>query len=139
MSEIRVTIDRQPERAERTVATRTNKIAVSGRIDRLDARPRASKALVVSLDTPTQGAFLRNSTQVVGTIQSGGGRDAELQNRLMTRLAEASGRQVVYNNLGQSVRQPDAWKQHMALIEETAKAGTLNLSPFVADQSDQNT
>src|SRR5919108_2407816 len=49
----------------------------------------------------------------VGTIQSGGGRDAELENRLMTRLAEACGRQVVYNNLGQSVRQPEAWKQHM--------------------------
>jgi N-acyl-D-aspartate/D-glutamate deacylase len=30
-----------------------------------------------------------------GTIQSGGGRDAELQNRLMMRLAEATGRQVV--------------------------------------------
>src|SRR5262249_21649950 len=59
----------------------------------------------------------------VGTIQSGGGRDAELDNRLMTRLAEACGRQLVYNNLGQSVRQPEAWKQHMALIEETAKAG----------------
>jgi N-acyl-D-amino-acid deacylase len=42
-----------------------------------------------------------------GTIQSGGGRDAELQNRLMTRLADATGRQLVYNNLGQSARQPD--------------------------------
>src|SRR5262249_50212697 len=42
----------------------------------------------------------------VGTIQSGGGRDAELHNRLMTRLAGACGRQLVYNNLGQSVRQP---------------------------------
>ena len=39
-----------------------------------------------------------------GVIQSGGGREAELQNRLMSRLAEATGRQVVYNNLGQSVK-----------------------------------
>jgi len=30
-----------------------------------------------------------------GIIQSGGGRDAELQNRLMSRLSEATGRTVV--------------------------------------------
>ena len=70
----------------------------------------------------------------VGTIQSGGGRDAELDNRLMTRLAEACGRQVVYNNLGQSVRQPEAWKQHMALIDETAKAG-IRANPLCTPNS----
>jgi N-acyl-D-amino-acid deacylase len=70
----------------------------------------------------------------VGTIQSGGGRDAELQNRLMTRLAEACGRQLVYNNLGQSVRQPEAWKQHMALIDETAKAG-IRANPLCTPNS----
>jgi N-acyl-D-amino-acid deacylase len=58
-----------------------------------------------------------------GTIQSGGGRDAELQNRLMMLLAEATGRQLVYNNLGQSARQPDAWKEHMALVDEAATKG----------------
>jgi len=30
-----------------------------------------------------------------GIIQSGGGRDAELKNRLMSRLSEATGRTVV--------------------------------------------
>ena len=70
----------------------------------------------------------------VGTIQSGGGRDAELDNRLMTRLAEACGRQVVYNNLGQSVRQPEAWKQHMALVDETAKAG-IRANPLCTPNS----
>src|ERR671925_1066270 len=70
----------------------------------------------------------------VGTIQSGGGRDAELDNRLMTRLAEACGRQVVYNNLGQSVRQPEAWKQHMALVEEAAKAG-IRANPLCSPNS----
>ena len=70
----------------------------------------------------------------VGTIQSGGGRDAELDNRLMTRLAEACGRQLVYNNLGQSVRQPEAWKQHMALIDETAKAG-IRANPLCTPNS----
>ena len=41
--------DREPLGVERTVATRTEKIAVSGRIDRLDSRPTGdgSEALVV--------------------------------------------------------------------------------------------
>jgi N-acyl-D-aspartate/D-glutamate deacylase len=69
-----------------------------------------------------------------GVIQSGGGRDAELQNRLMSRLAEATGRQVVYNNLGQTVRQPDAWKKHMALVDEAAKAG-LRANPLCTPNS----
>jgi N-acyl-D-amino-acid deacylase len=58
-----------------------------------------------------------------GVIQSGGGRAAELNDGLMSRLSEATGRTVVYNNLGQTVREPDAWKRHMARVEETAKAG----------------
>jgi len=58
-----------------------------------------------------------------GVIQSGGGREAELKNRLMTRVAEATGRQVVYNNLEQQVRQPEAWKKLMSLVDETVKAG----------------
>ncbi|MBI3328140.1 MAG: amidohydrolase family protein [Nitrospinae bacterium] len=58
-----------------------------------------------------------------GVIQSGGGRDAELKNRLMSRLSEATGRTVMYNNLGQSARRPDDWKTHMALIDETSRAG----------------
>jgi N-acyl-D-aspartate/D-glutamate deacylase len=58
-----------------------------------------------------------------GIIQSGGGREAELKTNLMARLSEATGRTVVYNNLGQTVRRPDEWKTHMARVEETAKAG----------------
>jgi N-acyl-D-amino-acid deacylase len=58
-----------------------------------------------------------------GTIQSGGGRAAELKDGLMSRLSEATGRTVVYNNLGQTVREPDLWKKHMARLEETARAG----------------
>ena len=52
----------------------------------------------------------------------------------MTRLAEACGRQLVYNNLGQSVRQPEAWKQHMALIDEAAKAG-IRANPLCTPNS----
>ena len=58
-----------------------------------------------------------------GTIQSGGGRAAEMKDALMSRLSEATGRTVVYNNLGQTVREPDLWKKHMARLEETARAG----------------
>src|SRR5713226_7575674 len=58
-----------------------------------------------------------------GIIQSGGGRDAELSNGLMARLAEATGRPVVYNNLGQTVRRPDEWKKHMARVNETVSKG----------------
>ena len=36
-----------------------------------------------------------------GIIQSGGGREAEMADGLMARLSEATGRPVVYNNLGQ--------------------------------------
>jgi len=46
-----------------------------------------------------------------GIIQSGGGRDAEMDNGLMARLSEATGRPVVYNNLGQSVRRPGDWQR----------------------------
>ena len=41
----------------------------------------------------------------------------------MSRLSETTGRQVVYNNLGQTSRKPDEWKQLMAIIEETSSAG----------------
>ncbi len=58
-----------------------------------------------------------------GIIQSGGGREAELSSGLMARLSEATGRPVVYNNLGQTVRRPDEWKQLMARVNETTKAG----------------
>ena len=48
---------------------------------------------------------------------------AELKDGLMARLSEATGRTVIYNNLGQTMRDPDAWKKHMARLEETSKAG----------------
>jgi N-acyl-D-aspartate/D-glutamate deacylase len=64
-----------------------------------------------------------------GVIQSGMGREAEMHNRLMSRLAEKTGRQVVYNNLQQSIKQPDAWKEHIKLVDEAAKAG-LRANPM---------
>ncbi len=58
-----------------------------------------------------------------GTIQVGGGVDMELKDGMMARLAEATGRTVVYNNLAQTVRYPDKWKKHMARVDETAAQG----------------
>src|SRR4051794_38774858 len=42
-----------------------------------------------------------------GTIQFGGGVDQELKDGMMARLAEVTGRIIVYNNLSQTVRWPD--------------------------------
>jgi N-acyl-D-amino-acid deacylase len=58
-----------------------------------------------------------------GTIQAGGGQYVELKDGMMRRLAEASGRTVVYNSLSQTMRRPNEWKEHMARIEETAAMG----------------
>jgi N-acyl-D-amino-acid deacylase len=58
-----------------------------------------------------------------GTIQVGGGVDQELKDGMMARLAEATGRTVVYNSLSQTVRSPDKWKQHMARVDETVAQG----------------
>lgn len=58
-----------------------------------------------------------------GMMQCGGGAAVERSSRLMSRLSQATGRQVVYNNLGQTVRKPTEWKELMAIIDETAAAG----------------
>ena len=58
-----------------------------------------------------------------GLIQSGGGNGAEMKDGLMSRLSEATGRTVVYNNLSQSARRPDQWHQQMKRIDETVAQG----------------
>jgi N-acyl-D-amino-acid deacylase len=58
-----------------------------------------------------------------GIIQSGGGNNAEMQDGLMSRLSAATGRIVVYNNLSQSMRRPDQWKQQMAQVDATTAKG----------------
>lgn len=69
-----------------------------------------------------------------GMIQSGGGRVAEIKDRMMTRLSEATGRQVVYNNLSHSARKPNEWKELMAIVDETAKAG-IRANPLCTPNS----
>src|SRR6516162_6278770 len=58
-----------------------------------------------------------------GLIQSGGGNGAEVKNGLMSRLSEATGRTVVYNNLLQNMRRPSEWKEQMALIDASTARG----------------
>jgi N-acyl-D-aspartate/D-glutamate deacylase len=58
-----------------------------------------------------------------GLIQSGGGAAAEMKDALMSRLSEATGRTVVYNNLGQTMRRPDQWQKHMAQVDATTARG----------------
>ncbi|MGH7112168.1 MAG: N-acyl-D-amino-acid deacylase family protein [Stellaceae bacterium] len=58
-----------------------------------------------------------------GIIQSGGGNGAEMKDALMSRLSEATGRPVVYNNLSQSMRRPDQWKKQMAQVDSTVAKG----------------
>ena len=58
-----------------------------------------------------------------GIIQSGGGNGAEMKNGLMSRLSEATGRPVVYNNLNQSMRRPNEWKEQMAKVDASFAKG----------------
>ena len=62
-----------------------------------------------------------------GLIQSGGGNGAEMKDALMSRLSEATGRTVVYNNLGQTMRRPGQWQKQMAQVEDR-KSTRLNSS-----------
>jgi N-acyl-D-amino-acid deacylase len=58
-----------------------------------------------------------------GVIQCGGGTNPELKDRLLSRLAQACGRPVMYNTLLEQARQPGRWKTHLAHVEETARSG----------------
>src|SRR5262249_38474035 len=58
-----------------------------------------------------------------GMIQVGGGRVGELKSRLMTRISEVTGCQVVYNNLVYTPHKPEEWKKQIAGVEETVRAG----------------
>jgi len=58
-----------------------------------------------------------------GVVQAGAAHYIEEKNRLMSRLSEATGRPVIYIQLAQTVKNPQGWKEHMALVEENVKAG----------------
>jgi N-acyl-D-aspartate/D-glutamate deacylase len=58
-----------------------------------------------------------------GVIQCGGGTNPELKDRLLSRLAQACGRQVMYNTLLEQARQPGRWRTHLAHVEDTVRQG----------------
>jgi N-acyl-D-amino-acid deacylase len=58
-----------------------------------------------------------------GVIQSGGGTNPEMKDRLMSRISEACGRRVMYNTLSEQARTPGKWKEHLALVEEVGREG----------------
>ena len=62
-----------------------------------------------------------------GVIQCGGGANPEIDHRLMSRLSAACGRRLMYNTILQSARSPERWKHHLAIVEETCKAGNRAL------------
>jgi N-acyl-D-aspartate/D-glutamate deacylase len=58
-----------------------------------------------------------------GVIQCGGGTNPELKDRLLSRLSQACGRQVMYNTLLEQARHPGRWRAHLAQVEETTRQG----------------
>jgi N-acyl-D-amino-acid deacylase len=58
-----------------------------------------------------------------GVIQSGGGTNPEMKDRLMSRISEACGRRVMYNTLLEQARLPGKWKEHLAVVEEVGREG----------------
>ena len=58
-----------------------------------------------------------------GVIQCGGGTNPELKDGLLSRLAQARGRPVMYNTLLEQARHPGRWRTHLAHVEETARKG----------------
>src|SRR5256712_6921851 len=58
-----------------------------------------------------------------GVIQCGGGTNPELKDRLLSRLAQACGRPVMYNTLLEQATQPGRWRTHLAHVEGTARKG----------------
>jgi len=58
-----------------------------------------------------------------GVIQCGGGTNSELKDRLLSRLSQACGRQVMYNTLLEQARHPGRWRAHLAQVEETTRQG----------------
>jgi N-acyl-D-amino-acid deacylase len=58
-----------------------------------------------------------------GVIQCGGGTNPELKDRLLSRISQACGRQVMYNTLLEQARHPGRWRTHLAQVEETARQG----------------
>ncbi len=58
-----------------------------------------------------------------GVIQCGGGTNPELKDGLLSRIAQACGRPIMYNTLLEQARQPGRWRKHLEHVEATARQG----------------
>src|SRR5204862_661584 len=58
-----------------------------------------------------------------GVIQCGSAYPLEIREGFCTRMSEISGRPVIYNQIVYNPKQPDAWRDHLALVEASAGAG----------------
>ena len=58
-----------------------------------------------------------------GVIQCGGGTNPEMKDKLLSRIAQACGRPIMYNTLLEQARQPGRWRTHLQHVEETARQG----------------
>ena len=69
-----------------------------------------------------------------GVIQAGAAHYVEEKNGLMSRLSKQTGRPVIYIQLAQTVRKPQAWKEHMALVDRNIAAG-IRAYPMCSPQT----
>src|ERR1700739_4602464 len=46
-----------------------------------------------------------------------------MKDRLLSRISQACGRQIMYNTLLEQARQPGRWRTHLAHVEETVRQG----------------
>ena len=65
-----------------------------------------------------------------GVIQCGSAYPLEIRDGFATRLSQASGRPVVYNQIVFNPAEPDRWKQHLALVEQRIGEG-IQVYPVV--------
>ena len=58
-----------------------------------------------------------------GVLQCGSAYPLEIRDGFATRMSEASGRPVVYNQLVYNATAPDAWRAHLDLVEQRVREG----------------
>jgi N-acyl-D-aspartate/D-glutamate deacylase len=66
----------------------------------------------------------------IGTLQSGASGPLEVAEGLCSTMSQVSGRPVVYNQIRHRPDRPDYWKEHLAVVEESARRG-LRAYPFI--------
>ena len=58
-----------------------------------------------------------------GVLQCGSAYPLEIRDGFATRMGDASGRPVVYNQLVYNATTPDAWRAHLDLVEQRVREG----------------